>query len=120
MGQSQHANQEPELTIATQPNLTRAIRSIENGIAANLHLGAQLYVSRNGQTIADLAHGEARNGVPMRPDHLMLWMSATKPVTAVAIGQMRDKGWLAFDDGSRSTFPSSQSRARGRSLSATS
>jgi CubicO group peptidase (beta-lactamase class C family) len=98
VGQSQHANQRRELTIATQPNLTRTIRSIENGIAANLHLGGQLYVSRNGQTIADLAVGEARRGVPMRPDHLMLWMSATKPVTAVAIGQMRDKGWLAFDD----------------------
>jgi CubicO group peptidase (beta-lactamase class C family) len=84
------------LTIAT--HLTRTIRSIENGIAANLHLGAQLYVSRNGQTIADLALGEARSGMPMRPDHLMLWMSATKPVTAVAIGQMRDKGRLDFDD----------------------
>ena len=96
MGQSQHANQERELTIAT--HLTRTIRSIENGIATNLHLGAQLYVSCNGQTIADLALGEARSGVPMRRDHLMLWMSATKPVTAVAIGQMRDKGWLAFDD----------------------
>jgi len=96
VGQSQHANQERELTIAT--HLTRTIRSIENGIATNLHLGAQLYVSCNGQTIADLALGEARSGVPMRRDHLMLWMSATKPVTAVAIGQMRDKGRLAFDD----------------------
>jgi CubicO group peptidase (beta-lactamase class C family) len=96
VGQSQHANQERELTIAT--HLTRTIRSIESGIATNLHLGAQLYVSRNGQTIANLALGEARSGVPMRPDHLMLWMSATKPVTAVAIGQMRDKGCLDFDD----------------------
>ena len=96
MGQSQHANQERELTIAT--HLTRTIRSIENGIATNLHLGAQLYVSRNRHTIADLGLGQARSGEPMRPDHLMLWMSATKPVTAVAIGQMRDKGWLAFDD----------------------
>jgi hypothetical protein len=44
-----------------------------------------------GQTIADLALGEARSGNALRPDHLMLWMSATKPVTAVAIGQMRYK-----------------------------
>ena len=78
--------------------LSRAAGIIEQGIADKLHLGAQLYVSRDGATVADLAIGEATSGVPMRPDHLMLWMSSVKPVTAVAIGQMWEQGRLGLDD----------------------
>ena len=76
----------------------RAKKVIEDGIAANLHLGAQLYVSRDGQTVGDLAFGEAREGVAMRPDTLMLWMSSIKPITAVAIAQMWERGKLELDD----------------------
>ncbi len=78
--------------------LQRAQKVIENGIAARLHLGAQLYVSRDGQTVADLAIGEAREGIPMRPDTLMLWMSSGKPITAIAIAQMWERGKLDLDD----------------------
>jgi CubicO group peptidase (beta-lactamase class C family) len=78
--------------------LVRTIEVIERGIAENLHLGAQLYVSRDGETVADLGIGQARDGIPMSADHLMLWMSSTKPITAVAIGQMWEKGQLNFDD----------------------
>jgi CubicO group peptidase (beta-lactamase class C family) len=78
--------------------LSRAVEAIERGIAEHLHLGAQLYVSCDGETIADIAIGQARSGVPMRPDHLMLWMSSTKPVTAVAIAQMWERGLLSPDD----------------------
>ena len=65
--------------------LEKASAVIENGIKARLHLGAQLYVSRDGNTVGDLAFGEAREGVAMRPDTLMLWMSSVKPITAVAM-----------------------------------
>jgi len=34
----------------------------------------------------------------MRPDQLMLWMSSVKPVTAIAVAQMWERGLLAFDD----------------------
>ncbi|MGO9453961.1 MAG: serine hydrolase domain-containing protein [Candidatus Binataceae bacterium] len=78
--------------------LSRTAGIIEQGIAEKLHLGAQLYVSRDGATVADLAIGEASSGVAMRPDHLMLWMSSVKPVTAVAIGQMWEQGRLGLDD----------------------
>ena len=78
--------------------MERASKIIEDGIKARLHLGAQLYVSREGRTIADLAFGEAREGVPMRPDTLMLWMSSVKPITAVAIAQMWERGKLGLDD----------------------
>jgi CubicO group peptidase (beta-lactamase class C family) len=78
--------------------LERASAVIENGIKTRLHLGAQLYVSRDGKTVGDLAFGEAREGVAMRPDTLMLWMSSIKPITAVAIAQMWERGKLGLDD----------------------
>jgi CubicO group peptidase (beta-lactamase class C family) len=78
--------------------LERARKVIEAGIEARLHLGAQLYVFRDGATIADLAFGEAREGIAMRPDTLMLWMSSIKPITAVAVAQMWERGKLGLDD----------------------
>jgi CubicO group peptidase (beta-lactamase class C family) len=78
--------------------LERASALVENGIAARLHLGAQLYVSHDGGAVGDLAFGQAREGVAMQPDTLMLWMSSVKPVTAVAIAQMWERGKLDLDD----------------------
>lgn len=78
--------------------LERAKKVIDGGIAARLHLGAQLYVSREGAPVADLAFGEARDGVAMQPDTLMLWMSSIKPITAVAIAQQWERGKLDLDD----------------------
>jgi CubicO group peptidase (beta-lactamase class C family) len=78
--------------------LNRTAAAIENGIKARLHLGAQLYVSRDGNTVGDLAFGEARDGVTMRPETLMLWMSSIKPITSVAIAQMWERGKLDLDD----------------------
>ncbi len=78
--------------------LEKAAAVIEDGIKARLHLGAQLYVSRDGNTIGDLAFGEAREGIAMRPDTLVLWMSSIKPITAVAIAQMWERGKLDLDD----------------------
>ena len=71
---------------------------IDRGIEEGLHPGAQLYVSRNGRVIADLAFGEARSSVAMRVDSLNLWMSACKPVAAVAIAQLWDRRLLELDD----------------------
>jgi CubicO group peptidase (beta-lactamase class C family) len=79
-------------------DLPRTIAAIERGIAQRLHIGAQLYVSLAGQVVADVALGEARRGVPMRADTLMLWLSAGKPFTAVAVAQLRERGLLDWDD----------------------
>ena len=51
-----------------------------------------------GEVVADAGFGEARPGEPMRRDHLMLWMSSTKPVAAVAICQLWERGRLELDD----------------------
>src|SRR5215207_5669824 len=76
----------------------RTRQALEAGIGAGLHLGAQLYASLNGKVLADGALGEDRPGVPLTPDHLMLWLSSTKPVTAVAIAQIWELGRLELDD----------------------
>ena len=62
---------------------TRAV--LERGRADGLHHGAQLFVSLRGETVCDAAVGEARPGEPLTADHLMLWLSAGKPVTALAV-----------------------------------
>jgi CubicO group peptidase (beta-lactamase class C family) len=72
--------------------------AIVAGIDAGLHLGAQLYVSQRGAVIADAALGESRPGVPLSRDQLMLWQSSTKPLAAVAIAQLWERGLLEIDD----------------------
>lgn len=78
--------------------LTETHRVIEQGIADQLHVGAQVYISLAGGVVADLAIGEARDGVAMTPDTLMLWLSSTKPIGAVALLQLIERGQLALDD----------------------
>jgi CubicO group peptidase (beta-lactamase class C family) len=78
--------------------LPRTRDAIEAGIREGLHLGAQLYVSRRGEIVADAAVGENRPGEPLTRDHLLVWLSSTKPVTAVALGQLWERGLLELDD----------------------
>jgi len=60
---------------------------LEKGIADGTQIGAQLYVSRGGAVVADVALGRARADVDMRTDSMMTWFSMTKAVTAVAVAQ---------------------------------
>ncbi|MGZ8900322.1 MAG: serine hydrolase domain-containing protein, partial [Limisphaerales bacterium] len=65
---------------------------LEEGVKRGLHLGAQLYVNFKGKIIFDFACGEARTGVPMRTDSIVQWFSSGKPLTAIAIAQLCEKG----------------------------
>jgi CubicO group peptidase (beta-lactamase class C family) len=78
--------------------LPRTAAALSAGIAEGLHLGAQLHVSLRGEVVADAAIGENRPGEPLTPDHLMLWLSSTKPLAAVAIAQLWERGGLELDD----------------------
>jgi CubicO group peptidase (beta-lactamase class C family) len=71
---------------------------IEKGMAERLHVGAQVYVSRDGAPVADFGVGEARPDVPMDADSMMLWWSSTKPTAAVAIGQLWERGELDIEE----------------------
>jgi CubicO group peptidase (beta-lactamase class C family) len=78
--------------------ISKTQSAIQTGLDAGLHVGAQLFLARGDEVIADLAVGIARPGVEMRPDTLMMWMSACKPVAAVAIAQLWERGLLHLDD----------------------
>ena len=78
--------------------LPKTLAAIEQGRQAGLHLGVQLYVSVQGEVIADLAAGENEPGVPLEPGHLMLWLSSGKPVTAMAVAQLWERHQLGLDD----------------------
>jgi CubicO group peptidase (beta-lactamase class C family) len=79
-------------------SLPRTLAAIHRGMEAGLHIGAQLYVSVRGDVVVDTAVGESRRGVPMRNDTLMLWLSAGKPIAAVAVAQLWERGLLELDD----------------------
>ncbi len=67
------------------------------GVGDGLHTGAQLYVSLHGEAVCDGAAGEAAPGVPMRPDTVVRWLSAGKPVAAVAVAQLAGQGLVEYD-----------------------
>lgn len=71
---------------------TRAV--LEAGMARREHLGGQLYASLRGITVADAAFGEARRGLPMQRETSMSWFSSGKPLTAIAIAQLFERGRL--------------------------
>ncbi|QDU79727.1 Penicillin-binding protein 4* [Polystyrenella longa] len=82
----------------TASSLPETVRIIEETTEQGLQRGFQLYVSQYGEIVADAGFGEARPGIPMTSDSITLWLSAGKPVTAVAILQLWESGRLGLDD----------------------
>lgn len=78
--------------------LAKATTIMEDGVRDGFHLGAQLYVSQDGNVVADLGVGMARVDLPMTSDSITVWMSITKGITAVAFAQMWERGELEIDD----------------------
>jgi CubicO group peptidase (beta-lactamase class C family) len=72
--------------------LPRTTEAIVEGIDRGWHHGVQLYVSRNGKPLADVAVGSATQSQPLTTDVLMLWLSSGKPVTAVAVMRLVEQG----------------------------
>ena len=81
----------------TDVDLPRTLAALNAGVVDGLHVGAQLSVRHAGRS-ADVAVGESRPGVPMTPDTVMLWLSATKPTAAVCVAQLWEDGHLRLDD----------------------
>ena len=63
-----------------------------------LQVGAQVYVSMAGETVANDALGLARPGVAMTSDSLMTWLSCSKIATSVAALLQIERGGFALDD----------------------
>ncbi len=94
--------------------LPRTIAALDAGIANGLHLGAQLYVSIRGVTVFDGALGSSSPGVPLRATDLMTWLSAGKPVAAVAIGRLWERGALELDDSVAHHLPAFAAHGKDR------
>ncbi|MEZ5404854.1 MAG: serine hydrolase domain-containing protein [Verrucomicrobiia bacterium] len=73
-------------------------RLIEEGIEKGHHLGAQFYISCRGETVADFAVGERSEGMALQAQDKMLWLSSGKPILAVAIAQLWEKGEMDLDE----------------------
>ncbi len=90
---------------------------IDAGVAEGLHSGAQVYASIAGRTVLDIAIGTNENRTAEnspadnRPaegitagnsaittDSIPLWLSSGKPITAVAIAILWQRGLLELDD----------------------
>lgn len=78
--------------------LPRTVREIEAGMAAGLHIGAQVYVSLNAEPLADFGVGQARQDISMTKDTMMAWYSSTKAVFSIALAQQWEKSKLDIDD----------------------
>ena len=78
-------------------NFPKTEAALREGIAQRLHLGAQIYISQHAHVLAHDAIGEVNPGEPLRTDHVMLWLSAGKPITAVAIAMLVENGKLDID-----------------------
>ena len=76
----------------------RVLELLEAERAKGWHLGAQVFASRNGEVLLDAAIGESTPGRALERDDLMLMYSSGKPLTAVAILQLRDAGKLTLED----------------------
>src|SRR5690606_11883296 len=61
------------------------------------HAAVQLAVYRHGVLQLDLQLGEAASGRPMREGDRMLYFSATKPLTAVAVLMLLERGAVDLD-----------------------
>lgn len=77
--------------------LPETLKVVENGIERGLHTGLQLYVSRGGTVVADCGFGKSSPGVKMTPQTIMMWLSAGKPLTAVAVLQLVERGLLDLE-----------------------
>jgi CubicO group peptidase (beta-lactamase class C family) len=75
----------------------RAAALAQQGIGDGLHFGVQVHASIHGRIVIDAALGEARPGMALSPETINLWMSAGKPVGAVALAQLRERGLLDWD-----------------------
>ena len=80
-------------------SLPETAAAITEGMDRGLHTGVQIYVSREGRTIADHGVGEGAPGEPMTPETIMLWLSAGKPLTAVLVAKFWEQRKLDLDAG---------------------
>jgi CubicO group peptidase (beta-lactamase class C family) len=92
--------------------LTRATEILRDGMANNLHVGAQLHVAAAGKPIADIALGLAAPGREMTPDSMMTWLSTSKIAASLMLARLWQEGHFDLDDPVAKLIP--EFAARGK------
>ena len=78
-------------------DFAQTLEKVDQGIRRGDHVGAQLAVSIDGKTVLDTSVGMNQPFQPLEKDHLMLWLSACKPLAGVAMGILMDRGQMDLD-----------------------
>src|SRR5215510_11041009 len=104
--------------LLSQGNLMIAVRNASSAmanltevvaaqIAAGKMPGAQLVVARHGETLLDVALGNTGGdkSTPVTPETLYYSWSVAKPITAIAVHQLIERGKLTFDAPVVSVWP---------------
>ena len=93
-----HNKRNELLTPAYRVNL---IDSLLNDTVSNHEIpGAVVFIKRNGKVVFHKAYGyrNLENKIPMRKNDIFRMASMTKALTAVAVLQLYERGWLFLDD----------------------
>lgn len=69
----------------------RTLANLNADMLAGHHVGVQVFAAIDGETVIDLAVGEAAAEIPMTVGTIVEWASATKALTATAIGLLWDE-----------------------------
>ncbi len=70
--------------------------AVEHGRQKHLHLGVQLSVSTPAAEY-DVAFGEREPGCALTTEEATFWLSAAKPITAVGVLQLCERGLISLD-----------------------
>lgn len=95
----------PEKVGVSKIALENVLNLLKNQANRGLHSGVQLHIARKGQTVLNVAIGEARPGIPMKRDSVLLIFSSSKPWTALAIAQLIEQGKLELEQTVVSIIP---------------
>jgi CubicO group peptidase (beta-lactamase class C family) len=82
----------------------QVIELIQHGIERRLHTGVQLSFNLRGN-IVDLAYGQATPEMTMTPDSILMWLSAAKPLTVLALAQLVEQRQLDWNESLFKYFP---------------
>lgn len=93
--------------------LERLAARVAGDVARGLHPGAQIAVARHGRLALFRSFGEARRGVPARPETLWLLYSNTKVITAAGIWALAEEGALRLTDPVARYLPGFEAGGKG-------
>ncbi len=88
-----------------QKGLEDVVELLKKQTIEGLHSGVQLHIARKGETILEIAMGEARPGIPLKKNSVILIYSSSKPITSMAIAQLWEKGKIHLNQTVKSIIP---------------